>query len=188
MRLDRFTAKFQEALADAQSLAIAHDNQFIEPVHIMSALLSQQDGTVRPLITLAGSDPKALEILINKAVESLPQVKGADGDLQISPQTGRLLNVSDKLSQEAGDQFISSEMFVLAAAEGDPQIKEIFSRVNLDTSKLNKALGEVRGGQKVTDENAESNRGALKKYCIDLTERAEKGKLDPVIGRDEEIR
>ena len=188
MRLDRFTAKFQEALSDAQSLAVGHDNQFIEPVHIMSALLAQEDGTVRPLITLAGSDPKALEILVNKAVEALPQVKGVGGDLQLSPQTGRLLNLSDKLSQKAGDQFISSEMFVLAAAEGDPQLKEIFSRVNLDTSKLNKALNDVRQGQKVDDENAESNRGALKKYCIDLTERAEKGKLDPVIGRDEEIR
>ena len=96
MRLDRFTAKFQEALADAQSLAVGHDNQFIEPVHIMSALLAQQDGTVRPLITLAGSDPKALEILVNKAVDKLPQVKGAGGDLQISSQAGRLLNVCDK--------------------------------------------------------------------------------------------
>lgn len=188
MRLDRFTAKFQEALADAQSLAVGHDNQFIEPVHIMSALLSQDDGTVRPLITLAGSDPKALDILINQAVEKLPQVKGAGGDLQISPQTGRLLNVCDRLAQQNGDKFISSEMFVLAAAEGDPDLKEIFKRCNLSLEKVNKALKEIRQGQNVEDENAESNRGALKKYCIDLTEQAEKGKLDPVIGRDEEIR
>ncbi len=188
MRLDRFTAKFQEALADAQSLAVGHDNQFIEPVHIMSALLAQQDGTVRPLITLAGSDPKALEILVNKAVDKLPQVKGAGGDLQISPQAGRLLNVCDKLAQQNGDQFISSEMFVLAAIEGDPELKDIFSRCNLTLEKVNKALKEIRQGQNVNDENAESNRGALKKYCIDLTELAEKGKLDPVIGRDEEIR
>jgi ATP-dependent Clp protease ATP-binding subunit ClpB len=188
MRLDRFTAKFQEALSDAQSLAVGHDNQFIEPVHIMSALLSQEDGTVRPLITLAGSDPKALEILVNKAVEKLPQVKGVGGDLQLSAQTGRLLNLCDKLSQKAGDQFISSEMFVLAAAASDPELKEIFSRVNLNEEKLNKALKDIRQGQTVNDENAESNRGALKKYCIDLTEQAEKGKLDPVIGRDEEIR
>ncbi|MCI6797700.1 MAG: ATP-dependent chaperone ClpB [Succinatimonas sp.] len=188
MRLDRFTAKFQEALADAQSLAVGHDNQFIEPVHIMSALLAQLDGTVRPLITLAGSDPKALEILVNKAVDKLPQVKGAGGDLQISPQAGRLLNVCDKLAQQNGDQFISSEMFVLAAIEGDPELKDIFSRCNLTLEKVNKALKEIRQGQNVNDENAESNRGALKKYCIDLTELAEKGKLDPVIGRDEEIR
>ena len=188
MRLDRFTAKFQEALADAQSLAVGHDNQFIEPVHIMSALLAQQDGTVRPLITLAGSDPKALEILVNKAVDKLPQVKGAGGDLQISSQAGRLLNVCDKLAQQNGDQFISSEMFVLAAIEGDPELKDIFSRCNLTLEKVNKALKEIRQGQNVNDENAESNRGALKKYCIDLTELAEKGKLDPVIGRDEEIR
>ncbi|MDY6322003.1 MAG: ATP-dependent chaperone ClpB [Succinivibrio sp.] len=188
MRLDRFTAKFQEALADAQSLAVGHDNQFIEPVHIMSALLSQEDGTVRPLITLAGSDPKALEILVNKAVEKLPQVKGVGGDLQLSPQTGRLLNVCDRLAQKNGDQFISSEMFVLAAMEGDPELKEIFSRCNLTLDKVNAALKEIRKGEKVTDENSESNRGALKKYCVDLTELAEKGKLDPVIGRDEEIR
>ncbi len=188
MRLDRFTAKFQEALADAQSLAVGHDNQFIEPLHIMSALLAQQDGTVRPLITLAGSDPKALEILINQAIDKLPQVKGAGGDIQLSSQTGRLLNVCDKLAQQNGDQFISSEMFVLAAIEGDSELKEIFKRCNLTLEKVNKALKEIRQGQTVNDENAESNRGALKKYCIDLTELAEKGKLDPVIGRDEEIR
>ena len=188
MRLDRFTAKFQEALADAQSLAVGHDNQFIEPLHIMSALLAQQDGTVRPLITLAGSDPKALEILINQAIDKLPQVKGAGGDIQLSSQTGRLLNVCDKLAQQNGDQFISSEMFVLAAIEGDSELKEIFKRCSLTLEKVNKALKEIRQGQTVNDENAESNRGALKKYCIDLTELAEKGKLDPVIGRDEEIR
>ena len=188
MRLDRFTAKFQEALADAQSLAVGHDNQFIEPLHIMSALLAQQDGTVRPLITLAGSDPKALEILINQAIDKLPQVKGAGGDIQLSSQTGRLLNVCDKLAQQNGDQFISSEMFVLAAIEGDSELKEIFKRCSLTLEKVNKALKEIRQGQTVNDENAESNRCALKKYCIDLTELAEKGKLDPVIGRDEEIR
>lgn len=188
MRLDRFTAKFQEALADAQSLAIGHDNQFIEPVHLMSALLAQEDGSVRPLLTLAGSDPQAVKLLVDRAVEKLPQVKGVGGDLQLSPKTGRLLNVCDSLAQKNGDAYISSELFVLAAMEGDPDLKSIFTRCNLNTAKLNKALKEIRKGESVKDENAESARGALKKYCIDLTERAEKGKLDPVIGRDDEIR
>ncbi|MDY6416086.1 MAG: ATP-dependent chaperone ClpB [Succinivibrio dextrinosolvens] len=188
MRLDRFTAKFQEALADAQSLAVGHDNQFIEPIHVMSALLAQEDGAIRPLVTLAGSDPTALKLLVDKALEKLPKVSGVGGDIQLSAQTGRLLNLCDKLAQKAGDSYISSELFVLAALEGDSELKEIFSRCNLTTEKLNAALKEIRGGKKVNDENAENTRGALKKYCIDLTERAEKGKLDPVIGRDDEIR
>ena len=188
MRLDRFTAKFQEALADAQSLAVGHDNQFIEPVHVMSALLAQEDGAVRPLVTLAGSDPTALKLLVDKALEKLPKVSGVGGDIQLSPQTGRLLNLCDKLAQKAGDSYISSELFVIAASESDNELKEIFSRCNLTLEKLNQALKEIRGGKNVSDENAENTRGALKKYCIDLTERAEKGKLDPVIGRDDEIR
>ncbi|MBO6258198.1 MAG: ATP-dependent chaperone ClpB [Succinivibrio sp.] len=188
MRLDRFTAKFQEALADAQSLAVGHDNQFIEPVHIMAALLNQEDGTVRPLLTLSGSDPAAIKILVDKAVDNLPKVKGVGGDLQLSPQTGNLLNLCDKFAQKQGDAYISSEMFVLAALEQDRELKAIFERCNLSRDKVLKALKEMRDGQSVNDENAENARGALKKYCVDLTERAEKGKLDPVIGRDEEIR
>lgn len=188
MRLDRFTAKFQEALADAQSLAVGHDNQFIEPVHIMAALLNQEDGTVRPLITLSGSDPAAIKILVDKAVDNLPKVKGVGGDLQLSPQTGNLLNLCDKFAQKQGDAYISSEMFVLASLEQDRDLKAIFERCNLTRDKVLKALKEMRDGQAVNDENAENARGALKKYCVDLTERAEKGKLDPVIGRDEEIR
>ncbi|WP_406022499.1 ATP-dependent chaperone ClpB [Succinivibrio sp.] len=188
MRLDRFTVKFQEALADAQSLAVGHDNQFIEPVHVMSALLAQEDGAVRPLVTLAGSDPQALKMLVDKAVDKLPKVQGVGGDLQLSPQTGKLLNLCDKLAQKGGDSYISSELFVLAAIEADSELKEIFTRCNLTLEKVNTALKEIRAGQNVNDENAENTRGALKKYCIDLTERAEKGKLDPVIGRDDEIR
>ena len=188
MRLDRFTVKFQEALADAQSLAVGHDNQFIEPVHVMSALLAQEDGAIRPLVTLAGSDPTALKLLVDKAVDKLPKVEGVAGDLQLSPQTGKLLNICDGLAQKGGDSYISSELFVLAAMEGDPELKEIFTRCNLTLAKVNAALKEMRGGKNVNDENAENTRGALKKYCIDLTERAEKGKLDPVIGRDDEIR
>ena len=188
MRLDRFTAKFQEALADAQSLAVGHDNQFIEPEHVMAALLAQEDGTVRPLITLAGSDPSALKILLDNALDKLPKVKGAGGDIQISSKTARLLNLCDKLAQKSGDSFISSEMFVLAAFEENSELKDIFARVNLQKEKVKSALAEMRKGETVDNENAENSRRALKKYCTDLTERAEKGKLDPVIGRDEEIR
>ena len=188
MRLDRFTVKFQEALADAQSLAVGHDNQFIEPTHVLSALLAQEDGAIRPLVTLAGSDPTALKLLVDKAIDKLPKVQGINGDLQLSPLTGRLLNVCDKLAQENNDTYISSELFVQACAQGDGELKDIFSRCNLNEKNIKKAIEEMRGGKNVNDENAENNRGALKKYCIDLTERAEKGKLDPVIGRDDEIR
>ena len=188
MRLDKFTAKFQEALADAQSLAVGHDNQFIEPEHVMSALLAQEDGTIRPLVTLAASDPKALKILIDQQIDKLPKVKGAGGDIQLSSQTARMLNLCDALSQKSGDAYISSEMFVLAVFEAGGSLKDIFERCNLKKDKLKAALESMRQGQNVNDPNAESNRGALKKYCTDLTERAEKGKLDPVIGRDEEIR
>ena len=188
MRLDRFTVKFQEALADAQSLAVGHDNQFIEPTHVLSALLAQEDGAIRPLVTLAGSDPTALKLLVDKAIDKLPKVQGINGDLQLSPLTGRLLNVCDKLAQENNDTYISSELFVQACAQGDGELKDIFNRCNLNEKNIKKAIEEMRGGKNVNDENAENNRGALKKYCIDLTERAEKGKLDPVIGRDDEIR
>ena len=188
MRLDKFTVKFQEALADAQSLAVGHDNQFIEPVHIMAALLAQEDGSVRPLLTLAGSDPQAVKLLVDEAVDKLPKVKGVGGDIQLSPQTGRVLNLCDKLSQQNKDAYISSEMFVIAALESDGELKQILQKCNVTRAKLLEALKTVRAGQNVNDENAESTRGALKKYTIDLTERAEAGKLDPVIGRDEEIR
>lgn len=188
MRLERFTVKFQEALSDAQSLAVGHDNQFIEPVHIMAALLNQEDGTVRPLLTLAGSDPQAVKLLVDKAVDGLPQVQGVGGDLQLSPQTGKLLNLCDKLAQKNQDAFISSEMFVLAALDTDGDLKRILEKCNLNKEKLNQALETLRAGSKVDDDNAESARGALNKYTIDLTERAEQGKLDPVIGRDDEIR
>ena len=188
MRLDKCTAKFQEALADAQSLAVGHDNQFIEPEHVMSALLAQEDGTVRPLFTLAGSEPNAIKLLIDKQIENLPKVRGAGGDVQFSSQTVRLLNLCDGLSQKSGDSYISSEMFVLAAFEGSSSLKKIFEQCNLKLDKVKQAIDSMRKGQNVNDPNAEEARGALKKYCIDLTERAEKGKLDPVIGRDEEIR
>ncbi len=188
MRLDRFTVKFQEALSDAQSLAVGHDNQFIEPVHIMSALVNQEDGSIRPLLTLAGSDPQAVKLLVDKAVDNLPRVHGVGGDLQLSPQTGRILNLCDKLSQKQKDAYISSEIFVLAAMETEGDLKRILEQCNLNRTKLLEAFNTVREGNNVQDENAENARGALAKYTIDLTERAEQGKLDPVIGRDDEIR
>ena len=188
MRLERFTVKFQEALSDAQSLAVGHDNQFIEPVHIMAALVNQEDGSVRPLLTLAGSDPQAVKLLVDKAVDNLPRVQGVGGDLQLSPQTGKLLNLCDKLSQKYQDSFISSEMFVLAAMETEGDLKRILEQCNLTKEKLKQALDTMRAGSKVDSDNAETARGALAKYTIDLTERAEQGKLDPVIGRDDEIR
>lgn len=188
MRLERFTVKFQEALSDAQSLAVGHDNQFIEPVHIMAALVNQEDGSVRPLLTLAGSDPQAVKLLVDKAVDNLPRVQGVGGDLQLSPQTGKLLNLCDKLSQKYQDSFISSEMFVLAAMETEGDLKRILEQCNLTKDKLKQALDTMRAGSKVDSDNAETARGALAKYTIDLTERAEQGKLDPVIGRDDEIR
>lgn len=188
MRLERFTVKFQEALSDAQSLAVGHDNQFIEPVHLMAALVNQEDGSVRPLLALAGSDPQAVKLLVDQAVDKLPRVHGVGGDLQLSPQLGKMLNLSDKLAQKYKDSYISSEMFVLAAMETENDLKRILEQCNLTKEKLLKALETVRAGNQVDSENAESARGALAKYTIDLTERAEQGKLDPVIGRDEEIR
>ncbi|MCR5084645.1 MAG: ATP-dependent chaperone ClpB [Succinivibrionaceae bacterium] len=188
MRLDRFTAKFQEALSDAQSLAIGHDNQFIEPIHIMSALTAQEDGTVRPLLALAGSDPRAVKTLVDREIDKLPQVKGVGGDLQLSPQTVSILNLCDKEAQKRKDSFISSELYVLVAFDTEGLLKRLLEQCNLTRDKVAKAMETLRAGNGVNDENAEEARGALKKYCIDLTERAEKGKLDPVIGRDEEIR
>ena len=188
MRLERFTVKFQEALSDAQSLAVGHDNQFIEPVHIMAALVNQEDGSIRPLLTLAGSDPQAVKLLVDKELDNLPQVRGVGADIQLSAQTGRLLNMCDKLAQQYKDSFISSEMFVLAALETEGDLKRILEQCNLSKDKVFKALETVRAGNKVDSENAESERGALGKYTIDLTARAEQGKLDPVIGRDDEIR
>ncbi|GAA4503202.1 ATP-dependent chaperone ClpB [Pseudaeromonas paramecii] len=188
MRLDRLTSKFQVAISDAQSLALGRDNQFIEPIHLMLALLNQEGGSVRPLLTLAGGNVNQLRTQLNQALDRLPKVSGTDGDLQISPQLGRLLNLCDKYAQQRGDQFISSEMFVLAALEDRSGLGELLKQVGLNKAGLDKAINEVRGGAKVDDAEAEEKRQALQKFTIDLTARAEAGKLDPVIGRDEEIR
>jgi ATP-dependent Clp protease ATP-binding subunit ClpB len=188
MRLDRLTSKFQVAISDAQSLALGKDHQFIEPLHIMLALLDQQGGSIRPLLTLAGCNVDPLRARLSQELDRLPKVSGVDGDIQISPQLGRVLNMCDKLSQQRQDQFISSEMFVLAALDDRGTLGDLLRQNGVTKDKLEKAIEKVRGGEKVTDAGAEENRQALGKYTIDLTERAEQGKLDPVIGRDEEIR
>lgn len=188
MRLDRLTSKFQLALADAQSLALGRDNQFIEPVHLMSALLNQEGGTVRPLLTSAGVNTANLRQELEQAISRLPQVEGAGGDVQPSNELIRVLNLCDKLAQKSNDTFISSELFVLAALEDRGNLGDILKAAGATTQKVSTAIEQMRGGEKVDDANAEDQRQALKKYTVDLTERAEQGKLDPVIGRDEEIR
>jgi len=188
MRMDRLTSKFQMALADAQSLAVGRDHQFIEPVHLMSALLDQEGGTVRHLLTQADVNVNRLRSDLNGALERLPSVEGAAGDLHISNELGRLLNQTDKLAQQRNDQYISSELFVLAAGADKGELGEMLRRAGAAKEVLEKTIENVRGGQKVDDPNAEDQRQALEKYTIDLTERAEQGKLDPVIGRDDEIR
>jgi ATP-dependent Clp protease ATP-binding subunit ClpB len=188
MRMDKLTAKFQQALAEAQSLAVGRDNQFIEPVHLMLALLNQEGGSVRPLLEKAGANVARLRSELMAAIDRLPRVEGAAGEVHVSNDLGRLLNVVDKLAQDRGDQYIASELFVLAAFEDRGPLKNILRDAGVVRGAVEKAIEEVRGGQKIDDANAEEGRQALEKYTIDLTERAEQGKLDPVIGRDDEIR
>ncbi|MDH3763411.1 MAG: AAA family ATPase, partial [Gammaproteobacteria bacterium] len=188
MRMDRLTSKFQEALSDAQSLAVGRDHQFIEPVHLMIALLDQQGGSVRPLFSQAGVNFNLLRSQLGELLDKLPRVEGADGDLHISNALGKLLNVTDKLAQERKDQFISSELFVLAAMDEKGPLSDVLKSSGANKQAIAAAVEGIRGGQAVDSANAEDQRMALEKYTIDLTERAEQGKLDPVIGRDEEIR
>lgn len=188
MRLDRLTNKFQQALADAQSLALGNDNQFIEPLHLMSALLTQEGGSLTPLLSSAGLDVAALREKITQSIKRLPQVEGSDGDVQPSADLIRVLNLCDKLAQKRGDTFISSELFVLAALDSRGALADILKSAGANSDKLTSAIEQLRGGENVNEQGAEDQRQALKKYTIDLTERAEQGKLDPVIGRDEEIR
>jgi len=188
MRMDRFTSKFQAALSDAQSLAVGRDHQFIEPVHLMLALLDQDGGSVRHLLGMSNVNVNGLRSKLGEAIEHLPTVENHAGDVHLSTDMGRLLNVSDKLAQKRKDDYISSELFVLAAIEEKSSIGEILREFGADKKALESAIEKVRGGQSVNDPNAEDQRQALEKYTVDVTERAEQGKLDPVIGRDEEIR
>ncbi len=188
MRMDKLTSKFQMALADAQSLAVGRDHQFLEPLHLMAALLDQQGGTVRPMLAQAGINVVGLRGRIGEALDRLPQVHGTAGDVQVSSELGRLLNLTDKLAQNRKDQYISSELFALAAAEDKGQLGELMRQAGAGKAVVEKAIEALRGGQAVDDPSAEEHRKALEKYTIDLTARAEAGKLDPVIGRDDEIR
>ncbi len=188
MRMDKLTSKFQSALADAQSLALGRDHQFIEPVHVMIALLDQQGGSIRHLLLQAGVNIDQLSSSLSEMLDRLPTVEGVGGDVQVSSELSRLFNMTDKLAQKRGDQFISSEIFLLAALENKGSLGELLRTVGLTRSILDQVINNIRGGQKVDDPNAEDQRQALQKYSIDLTEQAEQGKLDPVIGRDDEIR
>ncbi|MBO1254062.1 ATP-dependent chaperone ClpB [Alteromonas sp. 5E99-2] len=188
MRLDKFTSKFQVAISDAQSLALGRDHQYIEPVHLMTALLNQQGGSVRPVLDHGNINVNGLRSALSEAIEKLPRVSGIGGDVQLGKQSGVLLNLCDKISQQRKDDYITSEIFVLAATQDKGQLGEIFNSLAITESKISDAIDAVRGGQKVTDPNAEDVRQALEKFTTDLTERAEQGRVDPVIGRDDEIR
>jgi ATP-dependent Clp protease ATP-binding subunit ClpB len=188
MRMDKMTTRFQQAIAEAQSRALGLDNQFFEPAHLLIALLEQDNSTVKHVLAKSGVDTDALQAQLLQAIDRLPKVEGVPGDVHPSNDLVRLLNVTDKLAQKRGDAFIASELFVLAAL-GDPgEIGRLLKRLGAREANLLKAIDALRGGDKVADANAEETRQALEKYTIDLTARAESGKLDPVIGRDEEIR
>jgi ATP-dependent Clp protease ATP-binding subunit ClpB len=188
MRMDKLTSRFQSALADAQSLAVGRDNQFIEPAHLLLAMIDAEGGGVRPLLLKAGVDINKLRSALSATLDGLAKVEGTAGDVQVSNDLSRLLNVTDKLAQKRGDQFISSELFVLAAFEDRSAVAKALKDARATRAAVEKAIEEVRGGETVDDAGAEENRQALEKYTVDLTARARSGKLDPVIGRDDEIR
>lgn len=188
MRMDKLTSKFQMALADAQSLAVGRDHLFMEPVHVFVALLDQKDSTIRQLLLRCDVNLNSLRTELDGFLSRMPQVQGQGGDVQISSALGRVLNVMDKLAQQRKDQYIASELFILAALEVGGELAVFLKKAGAVKGVLEKHIDEIRGGKTVNDPNAEENRQALEKYAIDLTERAEQGKLDPVIGRDDEIR
>ena len=188
MRMDKLTSKFQLALSDAQSLAVWKDHQFIEPAHVLLAMMRQESGAIRPLINKAGGNSAALVNSLDDFLSRQASVQGNAGEVHFSNDLSRLLNVTDKLAQDRGDQFIASELFVLACVASNDQVSGFLKDAGVTLKALNKAVEDLRGGQAVTDANAEESRQALDKYCIDLTGLAEQGKLDPIIGRDDEIR
>jgi ATP-dependent Clp protease ATP-binding subunit ClpB len=188
MRIDKLTTRFQEALGEAQSLAVASDNQFIEPVHVLTALLAQEDGGTRGLISRAGGNLGRLTQLLKDATARLPQVQGTNGQVQVGRDLNGLLNLTDKEAQKRGDQFIASELFLLVLADDKGDAGRALRDAGVNKKALESAIDAVRGGEGVKDAEAESGREALAKYTVNLTERAAQGKLDPVIGRDDEIR
>lgn len=188
MRQDKLTTKFQQALGEAQSLALAHDNQYIEPVHLLLAVMNDQEGSASSLIERSGGNAKRVRDEAQAAVERLPKVTGTLGDVQVSRDLIRALNLTEKEAMQRGDQFISTEMFLLALAGADMEASRILASAGVTKKLLEAAIEAVRGGESVTDAEGETGRDAIKKYTVDLTERARLGKLDPVIGRDDEIR
>jgi len=188
MRFERLTTKFQQALADAQSMAVGNDNQFIDPQHLLQAMIEQDDGGVQSLLQRAGVNVAPLKAALREALSRLPKVEGHGGEVQIGRDLNNLLNLTDKAAQQRGDQFIASEMFVLALADDKGETGRLLKQHGLERKALEAAIEAVRGGQSVNSQEAEGQRESLKKYCLDLTERAREGRLDPVIGRDDEIR
>jgi ATP-dependent Clp protease ATP-binding subunit ClpB len=188
MRFDKFTTRFQQAFADAQSLAVGNDNPYIEPQHLLYALLNQQDGSTASLLSRAGVNAGSLRTALKSAVDRLPKVEGTGGEVNVSRELANLLNVTDKEAQKRGDQFIPSELFLLAAVQDKGETGRLLKQAGANKQALDQAIEAVRGGESVQSQEAEGAREALKKYTLDLTERARAGKLDPVIGRDEEVR
>src|SRR4051812_12259854 len=188
MRFDKFTSRFQQAFADAQSLAVGNDNPYIEPQHLLYALISQDDGSTSSLLARAGVNVAGLKTALKNAIDRLPKVQGTGGEVNVSRDLANLLNLTDKEAQKRGDQFIASELFLLALADDKGETGRLFKQAGAKRDALEQAINAVRGGESVQNPEAEGAREALKKYTLDLTERAREGKLDPVIGRDDEIR
>ena len=188
MRADKLTSKFQQALAKAQSLALGRDHQFLEPIHVMTALLDQTGGTSTHLLDAAGVNVNQLRSKLGEALDQMAQIEGSGGEVHVSRDLDRLLNLTDKYAQHRGDDYISSELYVLAALEDKGTLGKLLKDGDAGRKGIEQAIDALRGGESVNDPNAEEQRQALEKYTIDLTERAEQGKLDPVVGRDDEIR
>ena len=188
MRFDKFTTKFQQAFADAQSMAVGNDNSYIEPQHVLAALLGQQDGATTSLLSRAGVNAGGLRAALKQSIDRLPKVEGTGGEITVSRELGNLLNLTDKEAQKRGDQFVASELFLLALLNDKGETGRLFKQHGATREHLEQAIGAVRGGENVQSQESEGAREALKKYTLDLTERARSGKLDPVIGRDDEIR
>ncbi|VVN89973.1 ATP-dependent chaperone ClpB [Pseudomonas fluorescens] len=188
MRIDRLTSKLQLALSDAQSLAVGLDHPGIEPAHLMQALLEQQGGSIKPLLMQVGFDINSLRKELTKELDQLPKIQNPTGDVNMSQDLARLLNQADRLAQQKGDQFISSELVLLAAMDENSKLGKLLLGQGVSKKALENAINNLRGGEAVNDPNHEESRQALDKYTVDLTKRAEEGKLDPVIGRDDEIR
>ena len=184
MRLDKLTSKLQSALSDAQSMALGKDHNLIEPVHLVLALIDQKGGSVRPLLSQTGFNIKELRSRLQQAVDDLPHMPNHEGDIAASPELGKLLNQADKLAQQKGDAYISSESILLVAMQDKGELGKILNSFGVSAQALENAISNLRGGDNVTDAGAEDSWQALSKYCVDLTERAEASELDPVIGRD----